>query len=87
MSLALAEPFVVLQVIMQTNDFFQEEIRRCRSQAERAENKADRDFWLRLAQRWEDLVRARQENSKNVGKKPVRRATFGHTRFVRRRAA
>jgi len=37
-------------------DFFQHQAMQCRSQAERAAKKADREFWLRLADRWEQLL-------------------------------
>jgi hypothetical protein len=37
-------------------DFFQEQINHCRSLAERASNKNDREFWLKMKQRWEGLL-------------------------------
>jgi hypothetical protein len=36
--------------MIEKGDFFREQIKHCRSQAEGAANKADREFWLRLAQ-------------------------------------
>jgi hypothetical protein len=42
--------------MIEKSDFFREQIRQCRSQTERAANKADPEFWLRLAQRWEELL-------------------------------
>jgi hypothetical protein len=50
---------------MDTNDFFQTEARRCRDNAEKA-TKTDRDFWLTLASKWEELLSARTRNSANV---------------------
>jgi hypothetical protein len=40
-----------------TTDFFQDQIKQCRSLAATAK-KGDRDFWNRLANRWENLLRA-----------------------------
>jgi hypothetical protein len=37
-------------------DFFQKEALECRRLAAQATKKDDRDYWLRLAQRWEWLV-------------------------------
>jgi hypothetical protein len=37
-------------------DFFQEQINQCRRLAERASNKNDRQFWLKMTQRWEGLL-------------------------------
>jgi hypothetical protein len=44
----------------ETNDFFQEQAKQCQSLAERAGNKADQEFWSRLAHRWEELLQIRQ---------------------------
>jgi len=52
-------------VSMQTTDFFQNEAKRCRDNAERA-TKKDREFWLTLARRWEELLQARNESDANV---------------------
>jgi len=37
-------------------DFFQKEAQGCRNLAAQARGKNDREYWLRLAQRWEWLV-------------------------------
>jgi hypothetical protein len=42
-------------VILEPNDFFENQIKQCRSQAQSAGNKSDREFWLQLAHRWERL--------------------------------
>ena len=41
--------------MLEPNDFFQNQVKQCRSQAESATNKKDREFWLQLAHRWERL--------------------------------
>jgi len=38
-------------------DFFQKEAQECRRLAAQATKKKDREYWSRLAQRWEWLVR------------------------------
>jgi hypothetical protein len=42
-------------IMLEPNDFFQNQVKQCRSQAESAANKNDREFWLQLAHRWENL--------------------------------
>src|SRR5437764_6945598 len=42
-------------VILEPNNFFENQIKQCRSQAQSAANKSDRAFWLQLAHRWERL--------------------------------
>jgi hypothetical protein len=42
-------------VMLEPNDFFQNQVKQCHSQAESAANKKDREFWLQLAHRWETL--------------------------------
>src|SRR5262249_13733291 len=37
-------------------DFFQEQINQCRRLAAQASNKNDREFWLKMTQRWEGLL-------------------------------
>jgi hypothetical protein len=55
--------------------------------AARAANKTDREFWLRLAQRWEELLRAKQLESEGSAAEPVQKLVSGRTRFTRRDAA
>ena len=45
---------------METSDFFQTEAERCKDNARKAIRKADRDFWLNLANRWETMHRIRK---------------------------
>jgi hypothetical protein len=37
-------------------DFFQEQINQCRRLADQAPNKNDREFWLKMTQRWEGVL-------------------------------
>jgi hypothetical protein len=45
-------------VMLEPNDFFQNQVKQCHSQAESAANKRDREFWLQLAHRWAMLLQA-----------------------------
>jgi hypothetical protein len=68
-------------------DFFRDQIRQCRSQAESAANKADREFWLRLAQRWEWLLQ-QTDGAKLESVRPLRTGqSVLQRRFAKRRAA
>jgi hypothetical protein len=51
--------FVVVIVMLETSDFFEEQIKECNAQAARAVDKNNREFWRHLAHRWEGLLRAR----------------------------
>jgi hypothetical protein len=44
--------------MLETTEFFQDQIKQCRSLATMSINKGDRDFWTWLANRWENLLRA-----------------------------
>jgi hypothetical protein len=70
--------------MLETTDFFHEQIKQCKNLAERASNKADREFWQRLAHRWEELLQARQRGTLNVEVPTVR---FERPISKRRRAA
>ena len=37
-------------------DFFQAQINECKHLAKHSENRNDREFWLKMAQRWEGLL-------------------------------
>jgi hypothetical protein len=41
-----------LSQMLHKADFFQEQINQCRSLAERASNKNDREFWLKMTHCW-----------------------------------
>ncbi len=42
--------------MLEPNDFFENQIKQCRSEGDRAANKRDSEFWLQLAHRWERLA-------------------------------
>jgi hypothetical protein len=46
--------------MLETTDFFQEQIKQCLSRAAQSPNKGDREFWAKMANRWEALLQARQ---------------------------
>jgi len=49
--------------MLNTVDFFEKQIKECSAQAARTANKADREFWQGLADRWAHLLQA----EKNYG--------------------
>jgi hypothetical protein len=64
-------------------DFFQRQAMQCRSQADRAANKTDREFWLDMASRWEGMLKARHTEEDA----PVQRRKFGRSMLRHYRAA
>jgi hypothetical protein len=50
---------VVVNAMLETADFFEAQIKQCRDSATRSNNKNDREFWLKMANRWEGLLHAR----------------------------
>jgi hypothetical protein len=68
-------------VMRNTIDFFEEQKAQCRALAARAANKTDREFWLRLACRWEELLQAKQRGTLKVEVPTVR---FEHPIFKKR---
>jgi hypothetical protein len=52
---------------METSDFFQDEAKRCKDNALRATRKDDREFWLNLARRWEELLSPKDESDAGLG--------------------
>jgi hypothetical protein len=77
--------FVALMVMLEPSDFFEGQIKECNAQATRAVDKSDREFWRRLAHRWEELLLAKQRSGPNLDAvrtlKPTRQI------FSKRRAA
>jgi hypothetical protein len=59
-------------VMRNTIDCFEEQKAQCRALATRAANKTDREFWLRLACRWEELLQAKQRGTLKVEVPTVR---------------
>src|ERR1700687_6273251 len=58
--------FVVVVIMLDPSGFFEDQIKECNAQAARAVDKSDRKFWRRLAQRWEELLQAKQRSSPNL---------------------
>jgi hypothetical protein len=75
-------------LMLEPNDFFQNQVKQCRSQAESAANKRDREFWLKMAARWEDLFKTRQNGDEPVRRPtPPRRSIFRRSMLLARKAA
>jgi hypothetical protein len=56
--------FLVVVIAMPAmTEFFQREAKECRSLATRANDKNDRDYWLRLADLWEALLTRKHEGA------------------------
>jgi hypothetical protein len=77
--------FVAVAVMLEPSDFFEDQIKECNAQAARAVDKSDREFWRRLAQRWEELLQAKQRTSPNLDAVRTLRPT--RQIFSKRRAA
>jgi len=73
--------------MLETTDFFQEQIKQCRDFAARSTSKSDREFWLKMAHRWGALVQTRQPDG--AGPKTGKNSRFRlhHLRFANRRRA
>jgi hypothetical protein len=71
--------------MLEANDFFQGQIKQCNDLAARASDKADQEFWLRLAHRWEELLQARQRGTLKIEVPTLRFERRFYTK--RRRAA
>ena len=79
--------FLLVIAMLEMTDFFQTQAQECRRLAAQATGKNDRDYWLRLAQRWEWLVQ--QNRSAEVEairpRKPARSVL--EKRLAKRQAA
>lgn len=75
--------FVVVIAMIETSDFFQDQVQQCRKLAADAHDKNDREFWLRLAHRWEGLLRAQRHD----GVETVQKIRFERPIFSKRRRA
>jgi hypothetical protein len=79
-------PFLLLVIAMlEMTDFFQKEAQGCIRLAAEATRKNDREYWLRLAQRWEWLVQ--QNRGAEVETIRPRTRSMVEKRFAKRRAA
>ena len=77
--------FVVVTQMLETTDFFQDQVKQCRKLAADAHDKNDREFWLRLAYRWEGLLRAQRPDG--TGVEIVQKIRFERPIFSKRRRA
>jgi hypothetical protein len=77
--------FVVVIAMLETTDFFQDQAKQCRKLAADAHDKNDREFWLRLAHRWEGLLRTQKHDG--AGVEPVQKIRFERPIFSKRRRA
>jgi hypothetical protein len=55
--------YFLFGVSMETTDFFQNEAMRCRGNAKMATSKDDREFWLKMANRWETMQRITKQET------------------------
>jgi hypothetical protein len=71
--------------MLETFDFFEAQIKQCTDFAGRSANKNDREFWLKMAHRWEGLLKTRQLDG--AATKTGHRFKFQRLRFAKRHAA
>lgn len=77
--------FIVVNAMLETSDFFQEQAKQCRTLAAQAADKNDREFWLRLAHRWEGLLRAQRNDGAEI--ETAQKVRFERPIFAKRRRA
>jgi hypothetical protein len=77
--------FVVVIAMIETSDFFEDQVKQCRKLAAEASDKNDREFWLRLAHRWEGLLRAQKQDG--AGVETIQKVRFERPIFTKRRRA
>ena len=53
--------FFMLIAMLDAIDFFEKQVKDCNTQAARAANKADREFWQHLADRWAHVLQAEKK--------------------------
>ena len=63
--------------MIETTGFFQHQAEQCRFQAKNAGNKADREFWLNMAIRWEGMLQPEPYGGET---EPLRQHTFVRSR-------
>ncbi len=69
--------------MLETADFFQEQIQQCNSLAEQASDKTDRKFWLDLAHRWQELLETGHRGGPNL--EDIRSLRPARTIYTKRR--
>jgi hypothetical protein len=71
--------------MLETADFFEQQAKECRDSAARSRDKNDREFWLKMAARWEGLLKTRQSGD-DEGPVP-RQFRFSRSMILARLAA
>lgn len=71
-----------LVVMRDANEFFQKKARECTVLAYAADHETDREFWLRLARRWEELQQPHRRKHTQPEGGPLRRK-YGLGRFTK----
>ena len=70
--------------MLDTADFFETQIKQCTETAARSRNKNDREFWLKMAIRWEGLLQDRQPGDASTEPQKFK---FQRPRFAKRQGA
>jgi hypothetical protein len=71
--------------MLETADFFEAQIKQCTDFAAHSTSKNDREFWLKMAQRWEGLLKTRHFDG--AATKTIHRFRFRRLRFAKRQHA
>jgi hypothetical protein len=71
--------------MLETTSFFEEQIKQCTDFAARSTNRNEREFWLKMVQRWRGLLKTRRLDGAAI--KTGHRFWFQRLRFAKRRAA
>jgi hypothetical protein len=80
------EALVLVLVMRDTNEFFEGKAQECTALAYASRNENDREFWLRLARRWEEMQEPRRRKRTQPEGVPLRRK-YGLGRFTKWHAA
>jgi hypothetical protein len=70
--------------MLEKGSFYRGEITKCHDLSERAQTENDRGFWLRLAERWEELLRIQQSGGPNF--EAIHKLRFERPLMFKRRA-
>jgi hypothetical protein len=74
--------------MLETTDFFTVQIKQCTDFAAHSRNKNDREFWLKMAARWEGLLKGRPSGDEPVRRPTnLRRSIFRRSMLLARKAA
>jgi hypothetical protein len=72
--------------MLDTTDFFQEQIKQCKTFAAQSTNKNERNFWQLMTDRWEELLQAQQQTIGGVVER-FKKTGFDRRIFAKRRCA